>query len=76
MTTLCRDCDYVALSTRSNGPRRWRCMAHPVLVTDPTMRLVDPDYRPDPPYSRCVDVRSNLKGDCPKFQPLRQGAKE
>jgi hypothetical protein len=71
MTTLCRDCDLVHPATRKLSPFKWVCMFYrKPNVADERLTYVDPDWRPDPPYDRCID--HNPYGRCDRFQPRRE----
>jgi hypothetical protein len=70
VTTLCVQCDHVHSSTRAEHPGRWRCMKRPI-EPDPPYRFLDPSYMPAPPYQRCQFI--NTHGDCPDFEPRREG---
>jgi hypothetical protein len=72
MNTLCRDCDRVHSSTRNLPPYRWACLASPCGVIDSApYPALDPDWRPDPPFNRCIDVQRANRADglleCPDF---------
>lgn len=71
--SLCRECDLVHADTRKLTPFKWRCVKAPrPLEADPKLRLVDPDWHPDPPYHLCTTVVAQLPNDeCEHFQPRR-----
>ena len=82
--STCALCDFVCSSTRRLSPYQWRCLRSPIRGVDYRLERVAPDYRPDPPYARCIDVRPAkevfLMGQdethCIDFTPRREGQKE
>jgi hypothetical protein len=74
MTVLCRECDFVCGETKKLPPFKWRCLKSPMALEAPRdILFVDPDYRPNAPYSLCSNI--NKDGDCPDFVPRRETPK-
>lgn len=70
MTAICSQCDHVHGETRKLPPFKWRCIKNPMALETPRdILFVDPDYRPNAPYSLCTN--SNMNGECDQFAVRR-----
>lgn len=64
--TICRDCDNVVSSTRSQRPTSWLCRMFPRRHTE---GFVHPTWWiENEPFQRCQDLN---RGSCPVFTPIR-----